>query len=126
MVDVVVVSEAVALMAATGAISGLSESATLEVVARIRDRMRQVFGSDARSVDALERAVENPSEGQVQEVASALAWYAQRNDAFAGELSGWVKEYAPSGSVLQNVRAGRDTYTAGRDMTVNQRPDTAV
>jgi hypothetical protein len=124
-VDVVAVSEAVALMAATGAVSGLSESAALGVVARIRDRVRGVFASDARSVDALEQAVAHPSEGRVAELAAALAWSADRDEEFAGELAGWAREYASAGSVVQNVRAGRDAYTAGRDMTVNQRADTA-
>jgi hypothetical protein len=124
-VDVVAVSEAVALMAATGAVSGLGESGALGVVARIRDRVRGVFGSDARSADALERAVADPCEGRVQELASALAWYARRDEEFAGELAGWAREYAPAGSVVQNVRAGRDAYTAGRDMTVTQRPEAA-
>ncbi|WP_433180657.1 hypothetical protein [Actinoallomurus sp. CA-150999] len=126
MVDVASVSEAVALMAATGAVSGLGESAALGVVKRIRDRVREVFGSDARSVDTLERAVEDPGdEGRVGELASALAWYARRDEEFAGELVGWAREYGGAGAVVQNVRAGRDAYTAGRDMTVNQRPDSA-
>jgi hypothetical protein len=123
LVDVVAVSEAVALIAATGGVSGLGESAALGVVARIRDRVRRVFGSDTRSADALERAVENPSEGQVRELASALAWYARNDEDFASELAGWAQEYGPSGTVVQNVRANRDAYTAGRDMTVNQWPD---
>jgi hypothetical protein len=124
-VDVAAVSEAVALMAATGAVSGVSESAALGVVARIRERVRHVFGSDARSADALERAVGDPSEERLQELASALAWYAGRDEEFAGELARWVREYAPARTVVQNVRAGRDAYTAGRDMTVNQRPEAA-
>ena len=123
--DVAAVSEAVALMAATGAVSGVAESAALGVVARIRERVRHVFGSDARSVDALELAVADPSEERLRELASALARYAGRDEEFAGELAGWVREYAPAGSVVQNVRAGRDAYTAGRDMTVNQRPEAA-
>lgn len=112
-------------MAATGAVSGLGESAALGVVARIRERVRGVFGSDARSVDALERAVADPSDERLEELASALAWYARRDEEFAGELAGWVREYAPAGPVVQNVRAGRDAYTAGRDMTVNQQPEAA-
>lgn len=123
--DVAAVSEAVALMAATGAVSGMAENAALGVVARIRERVRGVFGSDERSVDALELAVADPSQERLQELASALAWYARRDEEFAGELAGWVREYAPGGSVVQNVRAGRDAYTAGRDMTVDQRPEAA-
>ncbi|WP_149260470.1 hypothetical protein [Actinomadura sp. K4S16] len=122
MVDVVAMSEAVALMAATGAVSGLSESAALGVVGRIRERVRGVFGLDERSVEALERAVDDPAdEGRVAELAAALVWYAKRDEEFAGELAGWAQEYGAAGSVVQSVRAGRDAYAAGRDMTVNQR-----
>jgi len=120
--DVGAVSEAVALMAATGVVSGVAEHAALGVVARLRERLREVFGGDARSVDALERALEAPQDaGQVRELASALAWYAERDEVFASELEGWATEYTPQGSLVQNIRAGRDSYTAGRDMTV-QRP----
>ncbi|MBO2448935.1 hypothetical protein J4573_17665 [Actinomadura barringtoniae] len=123
-VDVTAMSEAVALMAATGAVSGLSESAALGVVERMRQRVRAVFGSDTRSVDVLEQAVREPSdEGRMRELTAALAWYAQRDEEFASDLAGWADEYMPAGSVVQNVRAGRDAYAAGRDMTVNQRPD---
>ncbi|WP_141583391.1 hypothetical protein [Actinomadura sp. WMMA1423] len=126
MVDVTAVSEAVALIAATGAVSGLGESAALGVVERIRQRIGAVFGSDTRSVDALEQAVQEPAdEGRMRELAAALAWYARRDEAFAQELAGWAEQYAPAGSVVQNVRAGRDAYAAGRDMNINQRPDTA-
>lgn len=118
------VVEAVALIAATGAVSGLGESAALGVVSRIRERLRAVFQGDARSTDALERAVAVPSdEGRVRELVAALSWYAERDQVLAGELAGWAGEYGPAGSVTQNVEAGRDAYTAGRDMTVNQRPE---
>jgi hypothetical protein len=115
------VSQAVALMAATGAIAGLGESAARGVVARVRDRVRAVFGGDARSVDALERAVRDPDDAdRIGELAAALAWYGQRDEQFAGELAEWAQRYAPAGSVTQNVRAGRDAYVAGRDMTINR------
>lgn len=118
--DIEAISSAVALMAATGAVSGLGEGAALDTVNRIRERIRLKFGGDPRSVEALEGAVADPS--RVQELASALAWYAQQDPAFRTELTGWAEQLAPH--VTQNVRAGRDAYTAAGDMTVHQRPDT--
>ena len=86
--DIAAVAQAVALMAATGAVSGLGESAAMGVVARVRDRVRAVFGGDARSVDALERAVGEPDDAdRIRELAVALAWYGQRDEQFAGELA---------------------------------------
>ncbi len=122
-VDVAAVSEAVALMAATGAVSGLAESTALGVVAGIRERVRRVFGADARSIDALERAVEDPAE--VGDLVAALVWYARHDEGFAAELAEWARKYTPPASVVQNVWAARDAYAAGRDMTVHQRPDPA-
>ncbi|GAA4637772.1 hypothetical protein GCM10023196_092930 [Actinoallomurus vinaceus] len=122
--DVTAVSEAVALMAAAGAVSGVAKHTALGVVARIRERVRAVFDADARSMDALEQAVGHPSdEERIGEPAAALTWYARRDEGFAAELAGWAAEYAPAGSVVQNVRAGREAYTAGRDMTINRRRD---
>jgi hypothetical protein len=125
MVDLVAVSEAVALMAATGAVSGVSESAALGVVAQIRERVRRVFDGDARAVDALARVMQQPDDrGRVLELAAALTWYGERDGGFAAQLTEWASTYAPAGSVTQNVRTGRDAYTAGRDLTVNLRPET--
>jgi hypothetical protein len=104
----------------------VGENAALGVVRRIRGRVQQIFGSDARSADALERAVGDPAdEGRIRELAAALAWYGQRDKEFAEELAGWAQQYAPAGSVTQNVQAGRDAYAAGRDMTVSQRREPA-
>ncbi|GAA4506343.1 hypothetical protein [Nonomuraea ferruginea] len=93
-------------------------------MAKIRERIRIVFGGDPRSADALERAVATPEdESALHELAEALRWYAERDRAFADEMAEWARQTASSGKVVQNVRAGRDAYTAGRDMTVQQRPD---
>jgi hypothetical protein len=92
-------------------------------VAGIVARMRKVFGSDARSMDALEQARRDGGQAAVAELAAALAWYARRDEAFARELAGWAAQ-AGAGGVSQRVDAGRDAYTAGRDQTVVQyRPD---
>jgi hypothetical protein len=67
-------------------------------------------------VDALERA-QHDEPGAAADLASALAWYAQRDQAFAEELAAWATQAGTSG-VTQHIRAGRDAYAAGRDQTV--------
>ena len=114
--DIAVVSEAVAGLLAAGGVKELGEAAGGGLVAGIVDRVKKVFGSDARSVDALDRTRQG-DQGAVAELASALAWYARQNQAFAQELAGWAAQ-AGGGTVTQQVRAGRDAYVAGRDQTV--------
>jgi hypothetical protein len=115
-VDVAVVSEAVAGLLAAGGVKELGEAAGGGVVAGIVDRVKKVLGSDARSVDALERArVGEP--GAEAELASALAWYAHRDQAFAQELAAWA-DWAAGATITQQVHAGRDAYVAGRDQTI--------
>jgi hypothetical protein len=116
-VDVAVVSEAVAGLLAAGGVKELGEAAGGGLIAGIVGRVRKVFGSDARSVDALDQARAGEA-GAVAELASALAWYARQNQAFAEELAGWAAQAGSVGGVTQQVRAGRDAYTAGRDQTV--------
>lgn len=120
--DVVTVSEAVAGLLAAGGVKELGEAAGGGLVAGILARVRKVFGSDARSADTLEQARRDGTQTAVAELASALAWYARRDDAFARELAGWAAQ-ADAGGVTQRVEAGRDAYTAGRNQTViNYRP----
>jgi hypothetical protein len=116
-VDVTVVSEAVAGVLAAGGVKELGEAAGGGLVAGIVERVRKVFGSDTRSVDALEQARRDGSAAALAELASALAWYARRDQAFAAELAAWAAQ-AGAGGVIQHVRAGRDGYAAGRDQTV--------
>jgi hypothetical protein len=118
-VDVVAVSEAVAGLLASGAAKELGQEAGGGLVAGMVARLRAVFGSDARSVDALEQVGRDGTEAAVAELAAALAWYARRDAEFARELAGWAAQ-AGAGGVTQRVEAGRDAYTAGRDQTVVQ------
>ena len=115
-VDVAAVSEAVAGLLAAGGVKELGEAAGGSLVAGIIERVKKVFGSDARSVDALERA-QRDEPGAVAELASALAWYARQNQAFAEELAAWAAQ-AGTGGVTQHLRAGRDAYAAGQNQTV--------
>jgi hypothetical protein len=115
-VDIAVVSEAVAGLLAAGGVKELGEAAGGGLVAGVIERVKKVFGSDARSVDALERTCQGEPDA-VGELASALAWYARRDQAFAEELAAWATQ-AGTGGVTQQIRAGRDAYAAGRDQTV--------
>jgi hypothetical protein len=114
--DVAVVSEAVAGLLAAGGIKELGEAAGGGLVGGIIERVKKVFGSDARSVDALERTRQGEL-GAVGELAVALAWYARRDEAFAVELATWAAQTG-NGGVTQQIRAGRDAYAAGRDQSV--------
>ena len=115
--DVGAVAETVAGLLAVGGAKELGEAAGGGLVAGIAKRVRKVFGSDARSVDALERAQRDGSPATVAELASALSWYARQDPAFAEELTGWAAETG-GGNVSQRVIAGHDAYVAGRDQTV--------
>ena len=114
--DVAVVSEAVVGLLAAGGVKELGEAAGGGLVAGIIEPVKKVFGSDARSADALEGTCQG-ERGAVGELASALAWYARQNQAFAEELAAWAVQ-AEAGGVTQHIRAGRDAYAAGRDQTV--------
>jgi hypothetical protein len=54
--DIVAVSEAVATLVAAGAGKELAKDTGRGLVTAMVDRIRKVFGSDRRSVDALEHA----------------------------------------------------------------------
>jgi len=120
MIDVVSASEAVAGLLASGAVKQLAEDAGGGLVAGVIARVRKVFGSDMRSLDALQQAQQDGSGAAVGDLASALAWYARRDQGFAEELAGWAAQ-AGTGGVTQHVHAGRDAYVAGRDQTIHQR-----
>lgn len=114
--DLVAASEAVAGLLASGAAKQLCEDAGSGMAAGIVSRIRKLFGSDARSVDALEKVCRD-DRAAINDLVSALAWYAQRDQAFATELILWADQ-ARTEEVTQRVHAGRDAYTAGRDQTV--------
>lgn len=122
--DLVAVSEVVAGLVAAGAGKELTEDVGRGLVTAVVERVRKLFGHDHRSLDALEQAQQVGSGAAVADLAAALRWYAERDAAFAAELARWAKEALPTG-VSQQVHAGRDAYTAGRDQTVvnYRRPD---
>lgn len=114
--DVAVASELVAGLLAAGGAKELGQAAGGGLVAGIIGRVRKVFGSDARAVDALEQARQAGTDVAVQELASALVWYARRDQAFAEELAAWA-EQAGTGRVTQNVAADHSVAAAG-DVTI--------
>ena len=111
MVDVAAVSETIAGMLAVGGLKELGEAAGDGLAARPAERVKILFGSDARSADALERA-RHGELGAVAELASALAWYARRDEAFAAELVTWAAQAGTRG-VTQRVQADRNADPAG-------------
>jgi hypothetical protein len=98
-------------------VQALAEGAGGGLVAGIVKRIHGVFGSDARSVDALEQAWKQATPTAVRDLASALAWYAQRDQEFARELEDWAASARP-GTVSQRVFSGRDSYVAVGDQTI--------
>ena len=119
--DLILAATAVARLLSSGAARQAGAEAGSGLVAAIVARVRKLFGADARSVDALEQA-RGGSSAAVSELASALAWYAQRDQAFANELIRWAAQAGSrSGGVTQHIHAGRDAYTAGGDQTIIRR-----
>jgi hypothetical protein len=112
--DLVAVSETAAALVAAGAAQGVGEQAATGIIERIRG----VFRGDARATESLELATSSGDEAAVQELAESLRWYARRDEEFAADLERWA---AMAGThVTQNVRAGRDAYTAGRDQHITR------
>jgi hypothetical protein len=109
--DLVALSEATAALVAAGAAQNVGEQA----VTGMMDRIRNVFRGDARATESLDEAVATGDETSVRELADALRWHARRDEEFAADLERWAAVHT---QVAQNVRAGRDAYTAGRDQTV--------
>jgi hypothetical protein len=90
----------------------LSGEAVVSRCPRLEVGGPEVFGADARSVDALERTRDGEP-GAVAELASALAWYARRDQAFAQELAAWAAQAGTGGVTSRSTRAGTPTSRAG-------------
>jgi len=114
--DLVAASESVAALVASGAGKEIGDGVGRSLVTAVVAGVHKVFGSDRRSVDALEQASNTGSSAAADEFAAALRWYAQRDPAFAADLVDWAERATPA--VSQEVHAGRDSFVAGRDQTV--------
>jgi len=121
-VDVTTVSEAVARLLAAGGVKELGEAACGELMAGILARVRAVFGSDARSVGALEQARRQGTETAVTELAAALGWYARRDAEFGRQLAGWVAQ-AGAGGVAHSVAPGAIEEQAMHAEAIQRAPE---
>lgn len=110
--DIAVVSETVAgLLAASGA-KEPGEAADGSVMAANAERVKEVFGPDARSADALDRT-RRGEPAAVADLASALAWYAGRDQGFADELASWATRAGSAGANTPRVHADGDASSSG-------------
>lgn len=111
--DLVTLSEATAALVATGAAQGVGEHIATGAFSGMVRRIREVFGADRRALQSLDETVATGEETAARDLAAALRWHAERDEAFAADLDRWAGE-----TVTQKVRADRDAYVAGRDQTV--------
>jgi hypothetical protein len=68
--------------------------------------------------------VDNPGDDDMAaQLRVAIRRALKEDPELAKDVAAIVAEAAPGAIVTQHVVAGRDAYTAGRDMTINRRPD---
>jgi hypothetical protein len=103
--DLAAVSQAVAVLVASGAGKELAEDAGRGMIAAVVDRVRQLFGHDRRLSEALEQARDEGSAVAVADLAAALRWYGERDAGFAAELAGWAAQSGSAGPVVQHAAA---------------------
>ncbi|MCL2584190.1 MAG: hypothetical protein FWE35_17235, partial [Streptosporangiales bacterium] len=89
--------------------------------------LQRVFGRNEEGEplpEPVADVIANPGEDEyVTVLKMAIRKALERDEEMAAEVRGIVAEAPQPGGVTQNVYAGRDAYTAGRDMTVNQRSE---
>jgi hypothetical protein len=107
-----VVSETVAEMLADGGSEEPGAATDGGLTAKITERVKEVFGADPRSADALDRTRQG-QQGAIAELASALTWYARHNQTFAGELVTWADQARSAGHNNQPTRTAGDANPAG-------------
>jgi hypothetical protein len=74
--------------------------------------------------EVVAEVVENPGDADmVVQLRLAIRRALKEDPELAKEVAAIVAEAAPRTTVTQQVVAGRDAYTAGRDMTITRRPD---
>ncbi|WP_157431549.1 hypothetical protein [Actinomadura hibisca] len=113
--DLASIPETVALIAATGAVTGLSEDSARHAVHTMRERLRKLFCNDARSIDALDRACEDPTDRErISDLTSALKWYADRDPAVAAEFAEWAENYS-----VTNIEQNMQSSSVSIDATTN-------
>jgi hypothetical protein len=80
-------------------------------LATIAVRVKEVFGADLRSADALDRTRQG-EQGAIPELASALAWYARHDQMFAGELVTWAGQAGSTGQIKQRAHTDPEANPA--------------
>lgn len=89
--------------------------------------LHRIFGrhkDDKALPDVIAEVVENPGDGDVvAQFRLAVRKALEADSALAADVAAIVAEAGPSVSISQHVVAGHDAYVAGRDMTINRRPD---
>ncbi|WP_328397546.1 hypothetical protein [Nocardia sp. NBC_00416] len=120
--DIGQAAEIVAATAATGVIAGLSEDAARSAVTRVRQRIRAVFESHRRETAALDEAIDNAHDSRsIREFTRAIDEVAALDADFSEDLITWARKFQSStGTGRIQVKADRDAYTSGGDMTFNQ------
>lgn len=89
--------------------------------------LQRVFGRRPEGEalpEVIAEVIDDPGDDDVAgQLRLAIRRALKADPELAREIAAIVAEAAPSGSVTQHVVAGRDAYTAGRDMTITRRPD---
>jgi hypothetical protein len=89
--------------------------------------LQRVFGhrKDGEALpDVVADVVAHPNdEDVVAQFRLTIRRALEADPGLAKEVAAIIVEASPGTSVSQHVVAGRDAYTAGRDMTITQRPD---
>lgn len=123
---------------ATPYVTAAAGTYTGAVLSRTRDKktnaainvgvrvLESVFGrgEDGGPIAAeLAELAQNPDdEDTLGAVRRAIRKALERDSAMVAEVRSILAD-APRSSVTQNIRAGRDAYVAGRDMTINRLPE---
>jgi hypothetical protein len=117
--DLAAICAAAAAFLAGGALEGVAGEAARSLMEAVRRR----FKDDRRSQEALESAQREPGDaGLIAELAGELRRHAERDAGFGAELADWYARRRSEPPVVQQVRAGRDAFTAGRDQRIDIRP----
>jgi len=118
--DILEACEAVATIIATGALQGLGEAAAHNITSQIVTRIRKIFSGNLQSTSTLNTVLANRCYANyIGSLAEILHQHAEMNHEFSAELIEWANKYAPhTTTTIQKVRARRDAYTAGRNITI--------
>lgn len=104
---------------------GWDDVADVTIKAGLR-LLRRVFGHKQGEalLGVIADAVADPSDDDVvAQLRLAVRRALESNPVLVKDVAAIVAEASPDMSISQHVTAGRDAYTAGRDMTITRRLD---